>query len=69
MDKKGRIELQIYSGWQKRANMNTNTNIWTGICKDKYQHKYSSQTALDSQGHYRVCLDVLLSVRAGKKKL
>ena len=63
-------------GWTKKeeynyefilANMNTNTNIWTGILKDEYEHEYSSHTALESQGHYRVCLDAWLSVRAGKK--
>ena len=35
-------QLQIYSGEQKSANLNINTNIWTVIHKNEY--KYLSQT-------------------------
>ena len=31
-EKKG-IWIEIYLGWQKRVNTNTNTNIQTGICE------------------------------------
>ena len=48
--KNGRIQIQIYLGWQKRANTNTNMNIRTGICK--YEYKYFSQTGKHSVGNY-----------------
>ena len=37
-------QLQIYSGEQKLANLNTNTKIWTVIQNNKYKYKYLSQT-------------------------
>ena len=38
------IQEQIYLGWQKKANMNT--NIWPSICLYKYEYKSSSNSDL-----------------------
>ena len=35
-----------YWGEQKWANMNTNTNIWTGFRKYEYKYKYLSHNKL-----------------------
>ena len=38
------IQVRIYSGYQRWANMNTNMNIWTVICEYKYEYEYLSHT-------------------------
>ena len=41
---KGRIQIQRYTGGQKTANINTNMNVWPGICEYKYKYKFLSHT-------------------------
>ena len=38
------MNMNVFGLIKKRANINTNKNIWTGIRKYKYKYKYLSHT-------------------------
>ena len=48
--KKERLKIEIYLGWQKRANTNTNTSNRTGLREYENEYEHLSHTAV----HYTV---------------